>query len=174
MAIHAVLKYSIDPVWDDEYKHLDYIQEQFNDPTKLAEWHAMGYQNVATGYMCDMRSPQPSWNDTIVNHFKQQGWQDIGTSYYRMGSGVILPEHSDLYKKYIELFNLQGREHTIRRAIVFLEDWKQGHYIDIAGVPLVDWHAGTVVEWTYDTPHTAANIGSAYRYTLQITGHVND
>jgi hypothetical protein len=38
--------------------------------------------------------------------------------------------------------------------------------------PLTKWTAGTVVEWTYDTPHMAANIGLEPRYTLQITGHV--
>jgi hypothetical protein len=29
-----------------------------------------------------------------------------------------------------------------------------------------------VFEWTYDTPHMAANIGLEPRYTLQITGHI--
>ena len=174
MVTHAVVRYSLDPIWDHEYKTLNYQQEQFNDPVKLAEWADMGYQNVATGYMCDMRSPQPSWNHRIVEHFKAMGWQDIGTSYYRMGPGVILPEHSDLYTKYISLFNLQGREHTIRRAVVFLEDWKPGHYLDIMSAPIVSWQRGDVVEWTYDTPHTAANVGRTDRYTLQIPGHVDD
>jgi hypothetical protein len=168
----CVNKYNLPVVWDDEYKRLDYIQEQFNDPIKLAEWETAGYKNVATGFMCDMRSPQPSWNDQIVQHFAALGWKDIGTSYYRMSAGTILPEHSDLYKKYVELFDLYGREHTIRRAIIMLEDWKPGHYLDVNGVPMVDWRAGQVVEWMYDTPHTAANIGLEDRYSLQITGHL--
>lgn len=174
MATHATIQYNLDPFWDHEYTTLNYQQEQFNDSAKLAEWQQLGFKNVATGDMCDMRSPQPSWNQRIVEHFAAMGWQDIGTSYYRMGPGVILPEHGDLYTKYISLFNLQGREHTIRRAIVFLESWQQGHYLDIMGAPIVNWSKGHVVEWTYDTPHTAANVGSTDRYTLQITGHVND
>ena len=174
MATHVTHKYNLEAFWDDEYKRLDYIQEQFNDPVKLAEWAAAGYKNVATGYMCDMRSPQPSWNNRIVQHFADLGWQDIGTSYYRMTAGTILPEHSDLYKKYIQLFDLEGREHTIRRAIIMLEDWKSGHYLDVNGIPMVNWRAGQVVEWAYDAPHMAANIGMEDRYTLQITGHVND
>jgi len=36
---------------------------------------------------------------------------------------------------------------------------------------VVNWHAGQVVQWVYDVPHMAANIGLADRYTLQITGH---
>jgi len=31
-----------------------------------------------------------------------------------------------------------------------------------------------VIEWAYDTPHMAANIGLEPRYTLQITGHVSN
>ena len=38
------------------------------------------------------------------------------------------------------------------------------------GEPVVGWRAGQVVEWQYDTPHMAANIGLEDRYTLQITG----
>ena len=91
-----------------------------------------------------------------------------------MSTGTILPIHRDLYLKYINLFNLTGCEHTIRRAIILLEDWKSGHYLEVQGTPILNWTAGTVVEWTYDTPHMAANIGLDPRYTLQITGHVND
>jgi hypothetical protein len=52
-----------------------------------------------------------------------------------------------------------------------LEDWKSGHYLEVMGVPYIGWKAGQVVEWTYDAPHMAANIGLEDRYTLQITGH---
>lgn len=172
MATHGYSRYLVDPFWDDEYKNLDYVRERFNDETKLQEWHALGYQNVATGFMCDMRSPQPSWNHKFVEKFASQGWKHIGTSYYRMDAGSILPTHGDLYKKYIELFDLKGQEHTIRRAIVFLQDWQSGHYLECCGDAITGWRAGTVIEWIYDTPHLAANMGLAPRYTVQITGHV--
>jgi hypothetical protein len=55
---------------------------------------------------------------------------------------------------------------------VFLEDWKSGHYFEAMDYAYVDWIAGTVIEWTYDTPHMAANMGLEPRYTLQITGHL--
>lgn len=167
-----VVKYQLKVFWDDEYKKLNYIQEPFNDPHSTSLWLGQGYSPKFTGHMCDMRSRQPSWNDQFVQHFAQMGWKDIGTSYYRMPTGTILPTHSDLYLKYINLFDLQGQEQTIRRAIVFLEDWQSGHYFEAHGVPMTQWSAGQVVEWIYDEPHMAANIGLADRYTLQITGHV--
>ena len=169
---HSYRTYRISPFWDDEYKHLNYIQEPFNDPESLAKWTAMGFGGKFTGKMCDMRSPQPSWNDKIVKFFEDMGWKDVGTSYYCMTSGTVLPTHGDLYKAYINRFNLGRQERTICRALILLEDWKPGHYLDCMGQAFVHWQAGDVVEWTYDTPHTAANIGIEDRYSLQITGHI--
>ena len=172
METQGYIKYHIKPFWDDEYKELTYITEKFNDDAKLAEWAALGYPPIVMGEMCDMRSPQPQWNQLFLNIYQEQGWQHIGTSYYCMNAGSILPTHSDLYKKYVTIFNLQGHEHSIRRAIVFLEDWQPGHYLEILNEPITKWTAGTVVEWQYDTPHMAANMGTLPRYTLQITGHI--
>lgn len=170
--INSIIKYSLDVFWDDEYKDLHYINEPFNDVDSLTTWVEQGYPLRFTGDMCDMRKPQPSWNQQFIEHFTALGWKDIGTSYYRMTTGTVLPTHGDLYLKYIQLFNLQGQEQNIRRAIVFLEDWKSGHYFEAMGVAETGWSAGRVIEWTYDTPHLAANIGLEPRYTLQITGHL--
>jgi hypothetical protein len=170
MAIHA--KYKIPVFWDDEFHHLTYEQEQFNDPVSIERWLNFGYSNKFTGHMCDMRQEQPTWNDKFIKIYQEMGWKDIGTSYYRMDTGTVLPTHGDLYSRYIKVHNLQGKEKSIRRAIVFLEDWKPGHYSEINGMGLVNWDAGTVLEWDYDTPHAAANIGIEPRYTLQITGHI--
>jgi hypothetical protein len=172
MATHEIIKYHVPAFWNDEFMHLDYVNESFNDPESTARWLELGYANKFTGDMCDMRSAQPSWNPVIIDIFHQMGWQDIGTSYYRMMPGTILPTHQDLYKKYIDIFGLQGQEHTIRRAVIFLQDWQPGHYFEGLAEPLVKWRAGDVVEWCYDTPHMAANIGATARYTLQVTGHV--
>ena len=172
MVTHEILKYHIPKFWDDNFKQLDYVNEQFNDIENTQRWLAQGYANRFTGDMCDMRSPQPSWNDRFLNIYTELGWKDIGTSYYRMGTGTILPTHGDLYLRYVDLFNLKGQEQRIRRAIVFLEDWKPGHYFEGNNDAKVNWRAGDVVEWQYDAPHLAANLGLEPRYTLQITGWV--
>ena len=38
------------------------------------------------------------------------------------------------------------------------------------GKCFMNWTAGDTVEWAYDLPHAAANIGIEDRYTLQVTG----
>ena len=173
METRVIINYNMEVFWNDEYKHLDYVNEPFNDTVSITQWTGQGYPLKFTGDMCDMRRQQPSWNQKFIDHFAKLGWQDIGTSYYRMNTGTILPVHGDLYLRYVDLFNLHGQEHTIRRAIVFLEDWKSGHYFEALGVANTGWKAGQVVEWEYDEPHMAANIGLEPRYTLQITGHTN-
>lgn len=172
MATHE--SFNIAPFWDDEYKHLNYKKEKFNDLATIIKWEDSGFCGPFGGLMCDMRSPQPKWNQQFVDFFTTMGWCDIGTSYYRMDSGSSLPEHVDTYKRYVELFNLQGRESTIRRAVVFLEPWQSGHYAECDGVPYTNWIAGFTLVWTWNAPHIAANIGMTPRYTLQITGHTND
>lgn len=161
----------ITPIWQEEYKHLDYTNESFNNPDDVATWTSYGYPPKFTGDMCDMRKVLPIWNSEIISYFETAGWKDVGTSYYRMSSGTILPKHRDTYKRYVDLFNLKGREKTITRAIIFLEDWKSGHYLEVNDTPIVNWKAGDIAHWQYDTPHLAANMGLEPRYTLQVTGH---
>ena len=171
MTTHSITRYNLEVFWDEEFKNLTYINEPFNDTVSVNQWIAQGYQNKITGDLCDMRHTLPSWNYKFIELYESMGWKDVGVAYYRMPTGTVMPNHSDLYKRYIEIFNLQGKENTINRALVLLEDWKSGHYLEVMDRPVVDWTAGTVVEWIYDTPHMAANIGLEYRYTLQITGH---
>lgn len=171
MEIH-VTKFNIKPFWNDDYKYLNYTVESFNNPNDISKWIELGFPGKFTGAMCDMRQTQPVWNQEIINRFEVLlGWKDICTSYYCMDSGTILPCHQDTYKRYIEIFKLDDPQ-SVYRAIVFLEDWASGHYLEIDNEPIVKWSAGDVVTWWYDTPHLAANMGYTPRYTLQITGHL--
>lgn len=172
MATPASFKYHIDRFWDDEFKTLDYITEPFNDPETVDLWLGQGYPNKFCGELCDMRHRLPSWTNKFIEIYTELGWKDIGIAFYRMRTGTVMPVHSDLYKRYIKLFDLQGQENTIKRALLLLEDWKPGHYLEVDSKAYVNWRAGDTVEWVYNTPHMAANIGLQDRYTLQITGHL--
>jgi len=42
----------IDPrLFNDEYKHLDYIKEEFNDPTTTDVWRKAGHAEPFGGWM---------------------------------------------------------------------------------------------------------------------------
>ena len=80
MATHD--SFNLDPFWDDEYKRLDYRKEEFNDQQTLLQWIAAGHTAPFGGSMCDMRLPQPQWNQRIIDFFaRYEHWKNIGTIY---------------------------------------------------------------------------------------------
>ena len=162
----------IEPFWNDEYKHLKYIKIPFNNKYDVSKWREKGYnqdEKYFTGQMCSYKEKQPSWNDTFVKWTeKEYNLKDIGCCYYRMVTNEIIPVHGDNYKFYREKFNCELND--ISRIILFLEDWKSGHYFELDGEPTVTWKAGDYFIWNGDLEHMAANIGIKDRYTLQITG----
>jgi hypothetical protein len=83
--------------------------------------------------------------------------------------GVVGPLHVDHYSYYNDLYNVTD-DNEIIRVILFLQDWKSGHYFEVENIGIVNWSAGDWVGFDLPTPHALANIGSKNRYTLQITG----
>ena len=106
MATPVVNKYQIPVFWNDEYKTLDYIQEPFNDPESVATWISQGYHTKIAGDLCDMRHQLPAWSKKFIDIYAGMGWKDIGLAFYRMPTGTVMPVHQDLYKKYIDIFQL--------------------------------------------------------------------
>ena len=157
----------VTPWWGLDHRNLDYIQEPFNDSKSLNEWRQLGYtQTRFTGDMYDMRFPEPDWMDPFYSLFP---WNNLSWSVYRMGPGCVLPAHSDTYARFKKIYNLPHTSSVIR-TIVFLEDWKSGHYLEMNGQPIISWRAGDWVSWRDDFIHLAANVGKTDRYTLQLTG----
>ena len=66
---------SIKPFWDDEYRNLSYTHELFNNNDDLTRWRQQGYNHVHeyfTGFMCDMRKKQPTWNEKFIEWFSEE------------------------------------------------------------------------------------------------------
>ena len=164
---------NIKPFWDDEYKNLDYRKEVFNDEYAIEEWREKGYDNAVnkfSGKMANQYDPLPSWHNKILDWVEEEfQLKDVGCCYYRMDTNDIIPNHSDAYNVYTKKFNC--KQENVHKILVFLEDWKSGHYFELDGEPFVNWKAGDYFIWNGDLEHMAANIGIKDRYTLQITGH---
>jgi hypothetical protein len=91
----------------------------------------------------------------------------------KMSAGMMLPYHSDEYAYFLRT-NPNATIDKVCRLIVFLEDWQPGHISEVAGQSNSNWKAGDWISWPGRTPHMAANLGHSDRYTLQITGFLND
>ena len=155
----------VNPYWDDSYKKFNYVNQPITNK-ELIEWERMGYTHTSvTGKMYDSTNPMPKWVEEVANEI---GLTKCGYVFYNMKTLDIMPVHVDHFNRYCEVFNVERK--NVWRAIVFLEDWKSGHYFEIDGTPIIDYRKGDFILWSCDTPHSASNIGIQNRYTLQITG----
>jgi len=116
--------------------------------------------------ICQQDQSLPSWCQHIAD---SMNLRDAAVALHRMRPGKYLPLHSDLYGAYKRINNITNQH--ITRIIVFLENHKPGHMLDIDGDLICNWTAGDWVSWQDDTIHAAYNMGTEDRYTLQITGH---
>ncbi len=153
-------------LWGDDFKYLPYKKQPITNH-EIETWRNMGYDYVKsfTGSMYDNRNPMPQWVRDIEGAF---GLFNQSYTFYKMTTLEIMPIHSDHYRTYCKLNEVDPNE--VYRVILMLEDWKPGHYFELDGVGYTNWKAGDWFKWHNDTPHAAANIGVEDRYTLQVTG----
>lgn len=157
----------VEPWWNDSFKDLDYRYYPLNNTHDLVRWINEGYAHLTlNGGLYNMSRPMPDYADNFIALFP---WQDICIAFYRMNTCDALPLHTDSYKSYRQMFGVEAEQ--MHRAIVFLENWKSGHYFEIDNTPLMPWKAGDWICWNNEVPHYAGNFGVEPRYTMQITGH---
>lgn len=158
--------YNIKHLLQNDFKNFDYVRQPISEQ-EILSWKSLGYTQLSyAGLMYDNRNVMPSWVHEIGTHLKLL---NPTYTFYKMRTLDIMPSHVDHFRRYRELFCDDITK--IRRAIVFLEDWKSGHYFEINKIGVVNWRAGDYILWNHDVEHAASNIGIEPRYTLQITGH---
>jgi hypothetical protein len=60
-----------------------------------------------------------------------------------------------------------------RCYVIFLEDWRSGHYFEINNYPIVRWIAGDTVLWQQSVAQVIANVGITPLRILKITGTID-
>jgi hypothetical protein len=161
-----VTKGHVSPFWKDEFKNLSYSRQPFSNQEDVAKWINMGYvAKHFTGQMYVAKSPAEAWIEPFFNLFPGT---NTGVTFYKMETSVVMPAHTDSFTFFIKNYNIVDQT-KIKRALVFLEDWKSGHNLEVDNYPVTQWKAGDYVIWDSSTPQLAANIGFELRYTAQIT-----
>ena len=89
----------------------------------------------------------------------------------RQDPGQILPWHIDRFFFLRKTYPDDTR--PIWRFLLFLQDWKMGHVLQINDSVLHHWSRGDVVAFKPETEHVSANIGLETKWTCNITGFVN-
>lgn len=155
----------ITPWWGDEFKEFEYLYLPHKDENMVLNWEAQGYTNLHLNGAIHSLNANP-YAKPFLEYFN---FRDSGASIYKMNTGDILPTHKDHYITYQRVFNVTDTS-AIWRAIVFMEDWKSGHYFEIENKPIIQWRRGDYIMWNYDVEHMVFNMGTEPRYTLQVTG----
>ena len=155
----------VDVVWENEFKDYDYTKQPLKEE-EMENWRSLGYYHESfSGGMYDSRNPMPEWTNTVA---EQVGLTNAGYVFYKLTTLDIMPNHVDHFETYCKVFQVDRND--VYRALVFLEDWAPGQYLEVAHNALTFWEAGDFVLWQADVDHASANIGTTDRYALQITG----
>ena len=161
----------IPPNMIGDYVNIEYQErKQFPDDKTVNRWKSLGHLYVNyTGLHREGYLGVPQWCHDIVNEIEKQNHvKNSSLSMYCMTPGNIMPEHQDTYPKYRKINNVEDPNNACR-FLIFLNDWKSGHYFELNKNPIVNWERGDCYMWRGDTPHMAANLGDENRYTMQIT-----
>ena len=162
-----------------DFKSIEYpARRQFPSDEIVERWKNVGHLYVNyTGLLREEYRGVPEWTHRIVDSLKRKyipvgdKWyfmDKTSLSLYNMPPGTIMPEHEDTYPRFREIYG-EPDINKICRVLIFLEDWKTGHYFELDRKPYTNWKKGNYVWWTGDTTHLAANLGKENRYTMQIT-----
>jgi|TARA_B110000914_G_scaffold213105_1_gene214720 hypothetical protein len=103
-----------------------------------------------------------------IEEFANKTFSDWSVAILEQRPGMVIPLHLDTYYKFKEKHGIKNEE--VVRYNIFLDDWQPGHYMEADSKPIVNWKAGNYVRLNSDIWHRTANVGTAWKYTCQITG----
>jgi hypothetical protein len=152
-----------------QFANLNYNKATI-DQTYLSRYLAAGHnENQIVLYNYFEPNPMPQVVDEIKQHFSFLSPLSIAVNYCQPGQ--YLPLHSDLYKKWAEVFNVK-EVGDIKRYIVMLEDHVPGQMLAVGNDVYTEWQSGDYFGWQGVTQHAIYNLSLKDRYAVQVTGIV--
>jgi len=172
------LNYNFDIFLNEDYnKHtgscITHQVKELNDIHKE-------YGGFPDSYNIDNTLIRQLWWDHTQVDFKELGKQlhmeVITVSTILQPPGNIIPIHRDTFFQINKLYPNDTR--TKVRANIYLEDWKVGHFLQYQSQKewhnSTHWKSGQGFIWDSNHLHLSANAGMANKYTLQVSGFLNE
>lgn len=158
--------HKIDVCWQSkDFVDLDYEIYNAYGRDDMAKYKSELYKNTIGNYVYHLPKVMPNFVADVLEHFPYK----IKTpAINKLSPGQVLPLHKDLYTKFCQIYDVSDLN-MITRYIVFLENAKSGHLMQIQDNFVSNWQAGDVISWQGATSHAAFNIGYEDRYVMQIT-----
>lgn len=135
---------------------------------------AKGFQRLGdytehnTKYYQQFRPDLPEVADQVA---LESGLLKATVSVIRQPPGNTIPWHQDQYFQLKKRLTPEEQSRSaIWRYLIFLEDWKAGHFFQVEQTPVVKWRAGDVITFEPHALHLSGNMGLEDKLTMQITG----
>ena len=110
------------------------------------------------------------WNDNELDFIQignLLGMEVVTISSIIQPPGQVVPWHRDTFFLLKKKFPTRSQP---VRALIMLEDWKVGHFVQHDNAVFTHWSAGDGYIWDEDILHLGANAGMENKYTLQVSG----
>ena len=119
------------------------------------------------------------WDNTQIDYQDlgtQLGMEIITVSSILQPPGCVVPYHRDTFFQISQRY--PDRTNPKVRANIYLEDYKLGQFIQYVENDIIhtstNWTAGNGFLWDSNILHLSANAGMQNKYTLQISGFLNN
>lgn len=159
----------ITPKWNiEDFKNLQYCLTTYKGEGIINEYVKSGHsKDMISLFNYHEPNPMPDYVfDYIKPQFNFLAHVTLAVNYFKPGQ--YLPLHSDLYGRYIEVYNVDPK--NIVRTILMLEDFSPGQILQIKDSCIGTWKSGDCFSWKYDDLHAFYNFSMNDRYAIQITG----
>ena len=154
---HIDVDVSLDDLNSLEFKDYTQCYQQTSNIEKYYNEH-----NSSVWQMFD--DDCPKWVHELANLIPQD-FNKYVVSVIMLNPGQTVPYHIDKHYKLKQRFG----EGESFRYLIFLEDWKRGHYYEIHDQPFTKWRKGDWVKFGSDDWHLAGNMGELPFYSAQVT-----
>jgi hypothetical protein len=115
------------------------------------------------------------WDNTQVDFAdigQQLGMEVITVSSILQPPGCVIPLHRDTFYQINKRY--PDRPELKVRANIYLEDWKMGHFLQYDDTSVTHWKSGDGFLWDSEVLHIGANAGMENKYTLQVSGFLDE
>lgn len=122
------------------------------------------YYNSHNSSIWQMLNESPQWVHDLARKIPQDFHHHV-VSVIKNDPGQIIPYHVDRHSILKETY---GGGSTFR-YLVFLQDWKPGHYFEIQKQSVTNWKAGDWIKFHRNAWHLGGNLGQEPFFSAQIT-----
>ena len=121
---------------------------------------------------------EPEHNDILKSFLGEEALSQLNLEQdsmlvrlLRYDPGHCIPLHTDSYDGFKKLYGDKG---DIKRYFIAVSPWDWGHFLQVHDNMIHHWEPGYCVEVPNEAFHLSGNCGISPKYTLTVTGFVNE